>query len=396
MPSSKVRVSAAMFALLFPMVTLHGGTAHAIKSEPPKPAPKPPINIEIKVPKPKETIPIVVNPSAIVNKEIAKAVEPVLVEAKSIGTDHASAKDVLKTSTAPMPTVIAVGKHTVVQLGQANWDLIKADLMLANGVIKGDLQEVGTAIRDLAGAQLDQAVNPAVVYLADVAVGLPALAKTPDLLEVPEVTLFEPKGKRAESKGLLDPKIVYYINGILTPTDVANLEAQALADHLGRPVGLIPNGTNNGVEDSVQAIYDRTWPIALAGRTGITPMGKAVQLNKTTKQVTHLLTYAKDNLSIVSHSQGGLIVRNALLTANRLRGDRWLERGIKWVASGVPLRNEEVFVKVNQYTPIANQNDFVAQGLGIRLVRNEDKQNALSGHDFREAYLKKISKQAVW
>lgn len=353
------------------------------------------IKAEIKVPKVEHVIPIVVNPSAAANKDIAKAIGPVLAEGtKAAGVNPHATKQTLPTVADPMPTVIAVGKQTVVQMGQANVEQLKSDLMLAEGVIKGDLQQVGTAIRDLAGAQTDQGLNPAVIYLADVVVGLTPLPKTPDLLEVPEVTLFEPENKKFQTKGLLDPKIVYYVNGMLTPKDVGASEAKALADYLGRPVGLIHNINTSQADESVQAIYDRAWPIALAGGMGMMP--KVVQANKTTRQVTHLLTYANSNISIVSHSQGGLIVRNALITANRLRGDSWLEKGMRWVATGAPLRHEEVFAKVNRYTPVAHQNDSVAHGLGIRLMRKEDEQNALNGHDLREAYLKRIPREALW
>jgi hypothetical protein len=218
-----------------------------------------------------------------------------------------------------------------------------------------------------------------------------------DFMEEPRITLVEPDGKSSVSHGLDDPNLVYYVNGMLTPEDVALDEAKALANHLGRPVGLIYNRTSGNVaEDAFLAVYDRTWPTALNGTLG-TPANKITQLNRTTRRLTYLLVHTQRNhISIVTHSQGCLIMRNALLVASRLRGPEALENGIRWVATGAPLHKEEILVKIDHYTPLANTNDPVAKILGSLAVDLDELTPSLSGHDFITAYVPKIHNSQLW
>ncbi|MEK7764452.1 MAG: hypothetical protein AAB433_23005 [Nitrospirota bacterium] len=349
------------------------------------------------IPKVKDVIPIIINPAAPIHKEAAKILEPVVSDiSKGLGADPEKAKELLNVVADPVPTAIHIGKETIIHLGNTTASTLKADLLFAEGVLKGDLKKIGTAMVDLSGAYVAGALNPGVMYLLDMTVGLLPLDKSGDLMEEPQIQLVEPDSKSSPSKGLEDPMLIYYVNGMLTPLEVAIDEAKALANHLRRPVGLIHNNTTNEGEDAFQAIYDRAWPIAMAGRLGL-PSGKAIQINRTTRQLTHLLVHTpRKHISIVTHSQGCLIMRNALLTASRLRGHNWIERGTRWVATGVPLRNEEIFVKINRFTPLANKNDAVGQAIGLRLLPKEDIQSNLSGHDFRTGYVPSIRAEYLW
>lgn len=218
-----------------------------------------------------------------------------------------------------------------------------------------------------------------------------------ELMEEPRITLVEPDSQSSLSHGLDDPNLVYYVNGMLTPEDAAQYEAKALANHLGRPVGLIYNRTSgNAAEDALQAVYDRSWPTALAAKLG-TPSNKITQKNRTTRRLTHLLVHTqRDHISIVTHSQGCLIMRNALLTAKELRVSGSLENGIRWVATGVPLQDEELLVKIDRYTPLANKNDPVAKILGSFTVDLDELAPSLAGHDFITAYVPKIQNSQLW
>lgn len=218
-----------------------------------------------------------------------------------------------------------------------------------------------------------------------------------ELMEEPRITLVEPDSKSMVSRGLDDPNLVYYVNGMLTPRGEALYEAKALANHLRRPVGLIYNDTSGNVaEDALQAIYDRTWPRNLTDRLG-KPTGTLTQMNRTTRRLTYLLVHTRrDHVSIVTHSQGCLIMRNALLTATRIRRPGRLQNGIRWVATGVPLRNDEILAKTNRYTPLINEDDPVAKILGSLSLDLEDLTPSLGGHDFVSAYVSKIRNSQLW
>ena len=218
-----------------------------------------------------------------------------------------------------------------------------------------------------------------------------------ELMEEPRITLVEPDSLSTRSQGLEDPNLVYYVNGMLTSELAALYEANALANHLGRPVGLIYNRTSgNMAEDALQAVYDRSWPTVFNEKLG-TKANQITQRNRTTRQLTHLLVHTqRDHISIVTHSQGCLIMHNAVLTARRFRDSGALAKGIRWVATGVPLHDEEIRVRINRYTPLANTNDPVAKILGSLTLNLDEIIPSLSGHDFVSAYVPKIRNSQLW
>jgi hypothetical protein len=213
---------------------------------------------------------------------------------------------------------------------------------------------------------------------------------------------------------------IYYVNGILTDLSKAFSEANVLSCQTSRPVGLIYNrshaegpiivpghtGTPQAIDDLNEAIYDRLWPYTLGSgadlgeaadiastinsllsevlKIPVTGTSKGVpftQLNPTTRQVTHLVYHATQPLTLVSHSQGNLIVRNAILTAGFLGREEWLRRdeNMTWVGTGVPLTDHE-------FWPIApddlrtHDNDCVASIVGMR--GNVDPGCSTVSHDF--------------
>jgi len=189
----------------------------------------------------------------------------------------------------------------------------------------------------------------------------------------------------------LPGKEVYYVNGILTERHTAENEADVLAVLLHRPVWLIHNptfwvnrgpngwtGSWNMWDDLSEAVYDRTWPETLgagvklwpvptplgAGRTGVAGL-PFTQLNTTTRQLTHLLYHANEPISIVSHSQGCLQLRNASLTTALFRGQDWIKKNLMWVATGLPLSDVEIW-PWPKFKGLVNAGDTVAQVIGLQ------------------------------
>jgi hypothetical protein len=166
-------------------------------------------------------------------------------------------------------------------------------------------------------------------------------------------------------------------------------QAQALAVRVQRPVGLIYNVTNGVAADLTESTYDRTWPLV------VPVLPKLIQANSTTRQVAHLIYHATKRIAIVSHSQGCIIVRNALLMANTYTGGKAKDRVI-WVATALPLRDEEICPKPARFRGMTNRDDTVCQLIGLRLSPDKiDWADACAAHDFTTAYLGEIRPEDV-
>jgi hypothetical protein len=122
------------------------------------------------------------------------------------------------------------------------------------------------------------------------------------------------------------------------------------------------------------------------------------QLNPTTRQITHLLYHSHEPISIVSHSQGCLQVRNAILIAALFRGESWTHDNLAWVATGSPLLSDvEIWPwpkKSKKFKSLVEHGDYVAQIIGLQ--GGPGTVNAMSGasHHFITQYVKKI--QVGW
>jgi len=174
---------------------------------------------------------------------------------------------------------------------------------------------------------------------------------------------------------------VYYINGMLTVKAQAIREAEALSNDLNRPVYLIRNptflegstGTPTCADDLSESIYDKTWPERLVGikiddviRLLSAPNPPFAQLNPTTRQITYVIYHAGGPVAIVSHSQGCLMVRNALLATALLDRESTVRHEVAWVATGTPVNDKEVWPMPAKYHYEINATDPVPALIGTR------------------------------
>ncbi|WP_168218748.1 hypothetical protein [Limnoglobus roseus] len=174
---------------------------------------------------------------------------------------------------------------------------------------------------------------------------------------------------------------VYYTNGMLTPRVIAEAEARVIVGRTRRPVNLILNptfldgatGTPTVKDDISEAVYDRSWPVNFATMNpgGFLPMLSApnppfAQLNPSTRQLTHLIYHANGPITVVTHSQGCIQMRNALLAAGSLGKESKIRSSVAWVATGTPVNDNEVWPRPSKYRYLINANDPVASVIGIR------------------------------
>jgi hypothetical protein len=183
--------------------------------------------------------------------------------------------------------------------------------------------------------------------------------------------------------------VVFYVNGMNTPHEDAEEEARRLSQRLRRKVGLIYNPCCGLLRDAVWFAYDRAWPFLLH------PLANLTQVNETTRKLTWLLYTRPGKISIVSHSLGVLNVRNALIAAGAFRG-RSLRDRLAWVATGVPLRDEEIFPRPARFTALVNADDVVARFVGCRLNPERFTWPNHESHDFLQGYLRQIDSRDVW
>ncbi len=199
-------------------------------------------------------------------------------------------------------------------------------------------------------------------------------------MQAPNITVVNP--------GNFTGDLVYFVNGVNTTKEAALKEAGALASRIQRPVGLIYNVTNGIATDLTEAIYDRTWPFV------VPVVGQLIQANSTTRQVAHLIYHADKPISIVSHSQGCIIVRNALWMANTYTDGKAKDR-VTWIATGLPLRDEEVCPKPDRYRGLVKPDNTVSHLIGLRFKPEKLGEDAFEAHDFVKAYVNEINPDDV-
>jgi hypothetical protein len=121
---------------------------------------------------------------------------------------------------------------------------------------------------------------------------------------------------------------VYYVNGILTTPDEALAEAQALADQLGRPVGLIYNTTEGTAGDVLQTVGDLAWFPPLP------------QPDPTARELAGLLLSAHQagqTVDLVAYSRGAATANDALLAVSALGLGPWAYANVAVVSVAAPL-----------------------------------------------------------
>jgi hypothetical protein len=203
---------------------------------------------------------------------------------------------------------------------------------------------------------------------------------------------------------------VYFVNGIWTDQEKATSAANELSQHLQRPVSLIYNpsvvnppefrtGTPGINSDLLEAAYDTIWPLlsCTLPPKQLTALGRgSVQANSTTRRITSLLYHANKRLSIVSHSQGCIIVRNACFALFLLGRGQWISEQLAWVATGLPLEPNEVWPQPTRYTSLVDDNDPVGRILRFNDLGNIQTSLILFHHGFVDHYIKAIEPEMLW
>ncbi|GEM_PF-1398276 len=205
---------------------------------------------------------------------------------------------------------------------------------------------------------------------------------------------------------------VYFINGIWNGIDDASESAEALARHLKRPVSLIYNpsawrppsfrtGTPYVLSDIAEAAYDRAWPLQVlatnpADDSEILDKKKPIQLNATSRMVAHLLCHSDKPVSIVSHSQGCIIVRNACFTLFLMGMKDKLKDNLAWVSTANPLNDNEVWPVPNKYESLIHPGDPLPRLLGFEGWDTVDPRVLNFEHGFQDNYLDKIAPDMLW
>jgi hypothetical protein len=211
---------------------------------------------------------------------------------------------------------------------------------------------------------------------------------------------------------------IYFVNGWLTTLASAKIEGRALAERLEQPVSLIHNptfleppqwtGTYQLTDDFSEAVYDRIWPETFVGSGGIgaalpikllpvisdlAPINPRafMQLNTTTRQLTHLIYHAKKPILLVTHSQGCLQARNAIFTVGLFRGEDWVSKHVRWIATGSPVSDAEMWPRLNWFKAFVEDGDPVAQVVGLRGGKGSFDAMSGASHWFTSQYVDRIA-----
>jgi len=204
---------------------------------------------------------------------------------------------------------------------------------------------------------------------------------------------------------------VYYVNGIWTDKIKATVAAEALAQHLRRPVFLIYNAS--GVRSLVSrrgipappttglrdVVYTGIWPLlacTMPPERLSTIGGGKIQSNVATRKLTSLLYNAKKPISLVCHSEGCVIARNACFALFLLNKEEWGRDNLAWVATGIPLHDNVVWPKPTKYTSLIDKNDPVPKMIGFEDWDHIDLSIVRFQHGFVQHYLHKITSEMVW
>jgi hypothetical protein len=163
--------------------------------------------------------------------------------------------------------------------------------------------------------------------------------------------------------------------------------------------------------DFAEAVYDRLWPVDINGVFAkfVSPTSflkeyldsvTELQKNPATRQVTHLLYHSKEPISLVSHSQGCIIVRNATFTMRLLGKGDWVSDHLAWVAAGSPLgvsEMMEVSPEPAKFHSPSHPQDPVAQLPVIGGGGGNFKELNVAKHDFMTIYVPDyIERDMIW
>ena len=183
---------------------------------------------------------------------------------------------------------------------------------------------------------------------------------------------------------------LYFVNGIWTSPEDAQLEGTALANKLNRTVRVLYNPTalllgdpvNGAIEDIEEAELDRLWPATILNLSlAELPRSGSLQHNKTTRQLAYLLHYSSGRLDIVCHSQGVLICRNAVFTCS-LFGNGLSNVHAIW--TGPPLGDDEILTEPGKLVEKKVMGDPVVDSVGFQAIvrdQNVTKHSFIGNYD---------------
>lgn len=179
---------------------------------------------------------------------------------------------------------------------------------------------------------------------------------------------------------------VWYVNGMLTRKQQATAAGEEVSGILHRRIHVLYNPTfvewpfktgttiaGFSIGDLAEATYDRLWPALTTGRL-LSQMttGKAcpepLQANPTVRQLAWILFHSREGISIVTHSQGCLIARNAFFSLAILGQESKVRNRVAWVAAGIPLHDSEIWPRPTRTTVLDHRDDPVAKLVGLRQV----------------------------
>ena len=209
--------------------------------------------------------------------------------------------------------------------------------------------------------------------------------------------------------------VVWHVNGAYTTKKEAIMAGRLIAQQLHRRVHVLHNPTcieppfETGLEidgfgdnDYGECAYDRLWPTMVASRPellAVLPLlsfrgnQPKLQANPTTRQLAWVLYHADGPVSLVTHSQGCLIARNAFVSIAMLGKESTIRNDVAWVAAGIPLNDNEIWPRPKKTMVLPYQNDSVPKLIGLRgggiECNGED-------HDMFDEYIPRIQQSDVW
>lgn len=310
-------------------------------------------------------------------KDVVNKVAPILHPAETIQKEivgkAAEATGVINPEVAKQ--VLSPATESMKRLPDAAAHAAKTEVERFEGLVKSVKEgSIDGVIIGEIKASVDKQINPP---LAEAAVPVFMLTMIP----FPGHYMEEPKLVEVNSARYRGDAVVF-VNGMLRDLEGATREATALSHHLKRPVKLLHNPSDGDVRDFGESIVDRFGPVFMPGK---------LQFNSTTKQIAHLIYHSTEPLSIVSHSQGSILVRNGLLIAERFKSVR---SNVAWVSTGTPMKSEEIHPRPAKFRDIRNANDaLVAQLIGLNFDRRSlsGDESLARAHGFTTAYHHQVS-----
>ncbi|WP_417734983.1 hypothetical protein [Rosistilla oblonga] len=208
---------------------------------------------------------------------------------------------------------------------------------------------------------------------------------------------------------------IWFVNGITTKRAEAIAMADEIAEQLGRRVHLLHNPTfmeppnhsgldveGYGTDDLSECLHDRLWPATVFNKLNrmdaeqlqaMRDDGQTLQGNPTTRQLAYVLLTAREPISLITHSQGCIIARNAMYTMAMLGRREQAEQQIAWIAAGIPLNDKELSPLPLQTTILDVGDDPIAKIVGMRGGSREYRG---TDHSFSDHYCRQIQAEQLW